>query len=336
MGSGLANWCHRLGGRWLRPTIAFARSRRGKLVLGVGTGVIGLAFAILAGVKFANSPWPFANGEPALLVGAGLLFLLAYAFKACGWRRLFAAHERPKSLTLAAANGGASVMGLALPGRFDDVIRIAIVRRHPGCPAGVRTLCLSLFLLGLIDAAALAPLAVAATFFGDATGVRAGLALVAGAGIGAAVLVVALPRLVGSSRLQRFRLGRWLSSRTIPLRGASHAWALVSACWAIRVLGLCLLLDALGIGFSFPLALLLLCAGAAAAALPIGPAGVATQAGASAAVLVASGVATADAVSVALASSALGVLAGGAVFVFAGAWRAGGRLLGARPRPAAA
>lgn len=63
--------------------------------------------------------------------------------------------------------------GLALPGRFDDAVRIAIVRRYPGCPADVRALCLPLVMLGLIDSAALAPLAsVAAAFAGHASSVR--------------------------------------------------------------------------------------------------------------------------------------------------------------------
>ncbi len=50
-------------------------------------------------------------------------------------------------------------MGIVLPGRFDELIRIAIVRRFPGCPAGIRSICLSLVTLGLIDSAALADIA---------------------------------------------------------------------------------------------------------------------------------------------------------------------------------
>ena len=68
--------------------------------------------------------------------------------------------ERPKALALAAGNGGAALIGLVLPGRFDDAMRVAVVRRYPPCPAGVRALCLSLVMLGLIDSAALAPLAL--------------------------------------------------------------------------------------------------------------------------------------------------------------------------------
>src|ERR671936_622605 len=69
--------------------------------------------------------------------------------------------ERPSTLALAAGNGGAALVGVVLPGRFDDVTRVAVVRRYPGCPAGVRVLCLSLVMLGLIDSVALAPLALA-------------------------------------------------------------------------------------------------------------------------------------------------------------------------------
>jgi len=92
-------------------------------------------------------------------VAAGLLLLLAQALKAFGWARLFRPDERPTPLALAAGNGGAALIGLVLPGRFDDAMRIAVVRRSPGCPAGVRALALSLVMLGLIDSAALAPLA---------------------------------------------------------------------------------------------------------------------------------------------------------------------------------
>ena len=35
-------------------------------------------------------------------------------------------------------------------------MRIAVVRRYPGCPAGVRALALSLVMLGVVDNAALA------------------------------------------------------------------------------------------------------------------------------------------------------------------------------------
>lgn len=117
--------------------------------------------SILAAGRFADTPLPLSRGDPSLLTAAGLLFLVAYALKIYAWRWLFAVDERPQTCALAAATGGASIVGLVLPGRCTDVVRIAIVNRYPGCPAGVRTLCLSIVVLGLIDIAGLAPLALA-------------------------------------------------------------------------------------------------------------------------------------------------------------------------------
>jgi len=272
---------------------------------------------------FATSPWPLAGGQPGVLVAVCLLLLLAQGFKAWGWGRLFAARERPRPLALAAGNGGAALIGVVLPGRFDDAMRVAVVRRYPGCRTGVSALCLSLVVLGLIDSVALAPLAAAAAVLGGGVGVRAGLTVVAVAGVAAAGLLVALPRLAGSRRALRFRLGRWLSSRTTSRRRLSEAWALVSTCWLLRALAAFLLLGTLGVGFSLPRALLLLCAGAAAAAVPIGPAGAATQAGAGAAALIAAGVGGSQALSVTLAVGGLGVLTGAAIFLAAIVWRTG-------------
>jgi len=303
--------------------VRLRRSRRGRRSVAAGSGVTMTVLAFLAARHFATSSWPLSGGQPGVLVAICLLLLLAQGFKAWGWGRLFAPDERPRSLALAAGNGGAALIGVVLPGRFDDAMRVAVVRRDPGCRAGVRALCLSLVMLGLIDSVALAPLAATAALLACGIGVRAGLAVVAVAGVAAAGLLVALPRLAGSERASRFRLGRWLSPRTTSRRRLSEAWALVSACWLLRAFASFLLLGTLGVGFSFPLALLLLCAGAAAAAVPIGPAGAATQVGAGAAALIAAGVGGSQALAVTLAGGALGVLTGAAIFLAAIVWRAG-------------
>lgn len=307
------------------------RSRRTQWTLGVGSAAVVIVLALLAVRHFATTSWPLSNGHPLLLVAAGLLLLVAQALKAYGWGRLFTAEERPKPLALAAGNGGAALIGVVLPGRFDDAMRVAVVRRYRPCPAGVRALCLSLIMLGLIDSAALAPLAfVAALFAGAGNGVRAALAVVTVAGVAAAALILALPRLLASKRALSFRLGRWLDPRTTSRRRASQAWALVSACWLVRAVALFLLLGGLGFGYSFPLALVFLCAGAAAAALPIGPAGAATQVGAGAASLIASGVGASQALGVALSVAALGVLSGTAILLFALVFRSTLSLLPSR------
>ena len=173
-------------------------------------------------------------------------------------------------------------------------------------------------MLGLIHSAALAPLAFAvAASSAHALELRVGLAVVCGVGIVSGILVVMLPRVIASRQLVRFRLGRWLCPRTISLREASKAWLIVSSYWLIRAAGVLLVLGTLGVRFSFPLAILCLCAGSAAGALPIGPAGAATQAGASAAVLIAAGVGTSQALGAAIAIQTLGVLCGGVVFLVA-------------------
>src|SRR5580765_5500567 len=160
-----------------------------------------LVLAFLAVRHFATTSWPLSHGQPGLLVAAGLLLLLAQALKAFGWARLFTNRERPSPVALVAGNGGAALIGVVLPGRFDDAMRIAVVRRYPGCPAALRAISLSLVMLGLIDSAALAPLAaVAVAFPGAGIAARAALAGVTGAGIAAVAVIVALPRLAGSTR----------------------------------------------------------------------------------------------------------------------------------------
>ncbi len=152
------------------------RSRRGRWLLGAVTGAVTLVLAALAARHFAAMSWPLSTRHPGLLVAAGFLLVLAQALKAVGWGRLFAAAERPAALALAAGNGGAALVGVLLPGRFDDAMRVAVVRRYPGCPAGVRVLCLSLVMLGLIDSVALAPLALAGAVLPNAGDRHAGRA----------------------------------------------------------------------------------------------------------------------------------------------------------------
>jgi uncharacterized membrane protein YbhN (UPF0104 family) len=315
----------------MRALWELRHSRRTRWGVGLGSAAIMVILAFLAVRHFATTSWPLSHGKPGLLVAAGLLLLLAQALKAFGWGRLFTSRERPSAFALVAGNGSAALIGVVLPGRFDDAMRIAVVRRYPGCPAGLRVISLSLVMLGLIDSAALAPLAALAVAFPSAgIAARAALALVAAAGVAAAAVIVALPRLAESKRVLRFRLGRWLSPRTTSLYRAIQAWAFVFACWLVRGVAFFILLGTLGLSYSFPLALLFLCAGAAAAALPIGPAGAATQAGAGTAALAAAGIGTSQALAASVSVGALGVFSGAAVLLFAIAWRTGQTLLSAR------
>lgn len=303
------------------------RSRRVRIVVNSVFVTVALAAAGLTVKHFLHSGWPLAKADPLLVVTAGVLFLIAYAFKAWGWQRLFAPDERPQALTLAAAGGAASVGGVALPGRFDEAIRIAVVRKLPG-KGGLGAICLTLIVVGLLDSAALTPMASVAAAAANSGGIRAGFALVAAAGVAAALLVLSLPRLARLGWVARFKLGRWLQDHCTGPRCASQAWFLISVSWALRALAVFVLLNALSVGSSFPLALAFLCASAASAALPIAPAGAATQAGAGAAVLIVSGIPKADAFAFAVAAQAMVIVVGAVIVAAAGLWH-----LSARYRP---
>jgi hypothetical protein len=306
------------------------RSRKVRIAVNAVFVSIALGAAAITVLHFVHSGWPLAHADPVLVTASALLFLGGYAFKAWGWQRLFSPHERPQALTLAAAGGAASVGGVALPGRFDEAIRIAVVRRLPGKTAGIGAICLTLIVVGLLDSAALAPLASVAAAATESGGVRVGFALVALAGVAAAGLVLFLPRISSLAFVTRFKVGRWLRDHCACRRSASEAWFLISVSWALRGLAVFVLLNALAIGGSFTLALAFLCASAASASLPIAPAGAATQAGAGAAILIVAGIPKGDALAFAVAAQGLVILVGAIVLAAAGVWALIGRFRPAR------
>jgi uncharacterized membrane protein YbhN (UPF0104 family) len=305
-----------------------ARSKGFRVALTACLSLVGLTAGALTVRHFLTQGWPLAHADPFLVTAAGGLFVGAYASKAFGWKRLFAREVRPSAPALAAATGAATVTGVALPGRFDDVVRISVVRRFRTSKAGLGAICLSVVLVGFIDSAALTPLASVAAGLTDLSAwPRAGLIVVAAAGIGSTVIVIAMPRLERSRRLARFRLVGWLGSQSAGTREAAKAWVFIAGSWSLRASALYLLFLALGLKGSFVLALLFLCASAASAALPVAPAGQATQAGAGAAMLVLAGVGASSAVAFAIAAQGLIVLTGAMVVLLASAWEGRGRLM---------
>jgi uncharacterized membrane protein YbhN (UPF0104 family) len=313
--------------------LELARSRKLRFALNVGSILAVAVVASLTARHFIRHGWPLHHANVFLVLAAAAIFLVAYGFKAVGWSRLFSREERPSPLELAAAGGAAAVTGIALPGRFDEAVRIGMVRRFRGKRTGVGALCLSLLLLGLIDSAALSPIAGIAAAVSGANGwILAGLILVAVTGVAAAALVLTLPRLSRTSRLVRFRVARWVQEHCARPQEAIRAWLFVTVSWLLRGIALFVLLHAvqMGNGRSMVLAVAFLCASAASAALPIAPAGAATQAGAGAAILIASGVHSADAVAFSVAAQALAILAGAAITVTAVAWHARHRLVSLR------
>src|SRR5438094_1630262 len=119
----------------VRPSFVDSTKVR-RLLLNGGFGIVLLAVSVFSVRHFLKGGWPLRSADPLLVVASALLFLVAYAFKAWGWQRLFAKDERPGAGALACAGGAACVGGVALPGRLEDVLRIADVRRTPGTHAG--------------------------------------------------------------------------------------------------------------------------------------------------------------------------------------------------------
>jgi hypothetical protein len=305
-----------------------------QVALNGGLAILLLAVALVGGRKFAHNGFALRHADPLLLSGATFLFLIAYAFKAWGWQRLFADEDRPNASALAFAGGAACVGGVALPGRLDDALRIACVKRFPGVRTGIGAVALSLVVLGLLDNAAIAPLSAVAAASADSWTVRLGFVVVAGAGILAAAVVASLPGIAERRFVMRFRLGRWLASHTYCNRRAAAALGFISVAWALRATAVFLLLDALSMKGSFTLALAFLCASAASAALPIAPAGAATQAGAGSAILIASGVHAGNAIAFSVAAQLLVVGTGAVVMLALAGWHVARR--GRAPLPAQA
>jgi uncharacterized membrane protein YbhN (UPF0104 family) len=312
---------------------SFLANRKAQVFLNAGFGLGLLAVAFFSAKHFVKGGWPLHHADPILVGGSAGLFLIAYAFKAWGWQRLFTEEDRPAAGALAFAGGAACVGGVAMPGRVDDAIRIACVRKYPGTRAGLGTIGLSLIVLGMLDNAALAPLASVAMADASSWTVRIGFGIVAVAGVLAAIVVSFLPRFTRTRHVARFRVGRWLAGHTQCTKEAWACWLLISVSWALRGTAVFLLLNALSLKGSFPLALGFLCASAASAAVPIGPAGAAMQAGAGATLLALSGVPKADAIAFSVAAQALVVVTGAAVVLLLAAWQVALRV---RPRLVAA
>lgn len=309
--------------RPIKEKMSFLRllgTRRARIAFNVLSGLVAIVVGVMTARHFIANGWPLGHANVFGVLGAGALFLGAFGFKAWGWHRLFRSDQRPGVLGLAAAGGAATVTGLALPGRADEVVRISVVRRFPGKLPGKRTgigsICLSLFLLALIDNAALTPLAAATAGVGSPNGwIRAGFIVVAVAGVLAGAFVAFMPRLVRHRRIERFKFVRWCGRHTASPKEAANAWGLVAISWVLRVLAVFVLLDALSVGTSIPLAMGFLCASASAAALPIAPAGGVAQAGAGAAILVSAGVHASEAAAFAIAAQGMIVLAGAGVIL---------------------
>ena len=195
-----------------------------------------------------------------------------------------------------------------LPFRLDYVVKIATLRRLGGVRLGLEAIGLSIISLGLVDAVAMLPLAIAAIVTSGAI-FRAPLIVVLLFCLGCIGVLALGPRLVRLPFVSRSeRVGR-IFTRVGDNAGFSRPMFVASGflfgCWSMRALGSTLLLSALGVGFSPTLALVVICMAAAASILPITAGGAIVSIGATSGVLLALGVPKDAAVNFSLASGML-------------------------------
>ena len=269
---------------------------------------IGLVIAVLVARRLTSTSWPLQGAQIELALAAGAAYLASFVFRALGWRQLFPATSRPDRSRCLAACGAAAASGVVLPFRLDYVVKITTLRRLSGVTLGLEAIALSIISLGLVDAVAMLPLAVAA-FATSGAIFRAPLIVVLLFCVGCiGVLafgpkVARLPLLARSRRLEGMchRVG----GSAIRTRSTVAAGGFLVGCWMTRALGNTLLLWALGVGFSPTFALVILCMSAAASILPITAGGAIAGVAATSGVLLALGVPTREAVNFSLASGLL-------------------------------
>jgi lysylphosphatidylglycerol synthase-like protein len=316
------------GPRWALRRIA----DRWRFLGGLAFSVFSLGACFLVARHLSDASWPLDGGHMPLVLLAGGLYLASFGFRAFGWHELFPSHERPDRARCLASCGAAAASGVVLPFRLDYVVKIVTLRRLGGVTLGLETIAVSIVTLGMIDAVAMLPLALAALATSGAL-LRAPLVVVVLFCVGCLGIIVL------GQRVQRLPLvGRWERLHKVYRRVADStrfsrptliAGVLLLGCWTSRALGSTFLLSALGVPFSPTLALAVMCLSAATAILPITAGGAVAGMGTTAGVLYALDVSKGVAVNFALAS---GLLLTGAALVAAALGLAGSLLLTFRAR----
>jgi len=269
---------------------------------------LGLFAAVLVARRITRTSWPLQGAQVQLVLGAGGAYLASFVFRALGWQRLFPAAARPDRSRCLAACGAAAASGVILPFRLDYLVKVATLRRLAGVTVGLEAIALSIVSLGLVDAVAMLPLAIAA-FVTSGAIFRAPLTIVVLFCLGCIALLTLGPRigdlpvLARSSRLRG--ICRRVGGSAACTRATVAAGGFLLCCWLMRALGSTFLLWALGVGFSPTFALVVLCLAAAAAILPITAGGAIASIGATSSVLLALGVPTRAAINFSLASGLL-------------------------------
>lgn len=294
------------------PVVLVPRHGWRRLVVGIAFCTLSIAASFLVARRLTSASWPLEEANLALVLAAGGAYLASFGFRALGWQRVFPAHERPDCARCLAACGAAAASGTVLPFRLDYLVKIATLDRLRGVVLGLDTIVLSLVTLGMVDAAAMLPLALFAI---STSGVLflAPLTVVVIFCICCVSLLIFGPRLGTLRFLRRWRrvseVARRVGESSSVTRSTVAAGGLLLGCWTSRASGSVLLLMALGAGFSPTFALVVLCLAAAASILPITAGGAVAGMGATAGILFALGVSKDVAINFSLASALLLTLA---------------------------
>jgi len=275
---------------------------------GISFCLLAVIACVLVGRRLTSTSWPLQQAHFDLVGAAGAAYLASFVLRALGWQRLFPRGQRPDRTRCLAACGAAAASGFVLPFRLDYVVKISMMRRLGGVKLGSEAIILSIISLGLVDAVAMLPLAIAAIATSGAI-FRAPLIVVLLFCLGcigaltAGSRLLRLPLISRSERLQA--ICTRVSDNAANARSTFAAAGFLFGCWTTRALGNALLLSALGVGFSPTFALVILCMAAAASILPITAGGAIVSIGATSGVLLALGVGRAAAVNFSLASGLL-------------------------------
>jgi hypothetical protein len=281
---------------------------RRRLIGGLAFSLLSLGACVLVARYVSDTSWPLEGAHVPLVFLAGSAYLASFGFRAFGWHQLFPSCERPDGARCLAACGASAASGVVLPFRLDYVVKISLLRRLGGVRLGLGTIAVSIVALGMVDAVAMLPLAVAALATSGPI-LRAPLIVVVVFCVGClGVLtlgqrVARLPLVGRSNRLHG--VYRRVADSTQFSRPTFVAGLLLLGCWTARALGSTLLLSAIGVRFSPTLALVVLCMSAATSILPITAGGAVAGMGATAGVLFALGVSKGAALNFALASGLL-------------------------------
>jgi hypothetical protein len=247
--------------------ISFARLKKPlAFTVASSLGLVGF----LAVARLAKEPWPLVHANLWLAAASVVLALVSLLIRFAGWQQLFARDGRPDAPTCVGAGSAASVTSNFLPAKLDYALKVWLVHRLSGRRLSLKSGTVSVCMLGLVDAAALVPLALAGAVIAPTMQIRLPLLVVAAVGLACTALVLAAPRLqrlLPSGRLRTFS-GKVAGQRT-SWRGQLTAYLLLSASLWTRVSALVLLLLALHIGLSLVGALVFICLTAGSAFVPI-------------------------------------------------------------------